>query len=104
MKQFIAKIQSMFKGVLKDSVSAIKDILSNVPPEALFRIKGLQVPEYKVTPFPKSTDSISVDTTDMTMLEIACCTRKMKIQTFMMNNLHLMHSRDFMEKRRNKSI
>ena len=57
MKQFIAKIQSMFKGVLKDNVSAIKDILSNVPPEALFRIKGLQVPEYKVTPFPKSTDS-----------------------------------------------
>jgi hypothetical protein len=104
MKQFVAKIHTFQAGVLKDNISAVKEFIKNVPPEALFRIKGLTVPDYKIAPFSKTTDEIAIDTSDMSMLEIACCTRKTKIFKFMTELLNMRKSRDFLVDRRNKWI
>ena len=104
MKQFVAKIHTFQAGVLKDNVSAVKEFIKNVPPEALFRIKGLTVPDFKISPFSKATDEIPIDTSDMSMLEIACCARKTKIFKFMTELLNMRKSRDFLVDRRNKWI
>ena len=95
----------MFKSLVKDNANDVKSFSKdNVPPEALFIIKGLEIPNYSITPFAKSTDSIPIDTRDMSLLEVACCTQRMKVVQMMTETLNMRNSRDFIDDRRNKSI
>ena len=105
MNQFTDKFLRVFKALIKDNANEVKSFSDdNVPPEALFLIKGLEIPGYTISPFAKSTDSIPIDTRDMSLLEVACCTQKMKVVKMMTETLNMRNSRDFLDDRRNKSI
>lgn len=104
MHQFTDRFNRFFKAIIKDNVSDVKSFAKDVPPEALFHIKGLEIPGYTISPFAKSTDSVPIDTKDMSMLEVACCTQKMKVFKFMSRDLNMRRSRDFLIDRRSKDI
>ena len=58
MSQFTDKFPRLYKAMHKGNVSDIKSFLKDVPAEALFLIKGFQVPGYEITPFKKCTDAV----------------------------------------------
>ena len=75
IKEQIKRLQaSLIKGKLND----FKSCLRSIPKEALFLIDGLEFlpPGLTLNPFPGHTDDITVETTRMTVLEVACTIEK----------------------------
>lgn len=73
--------------------------------EALFLIDGIKISgPLSVNPFPGQTDEIQVDTTKMTVLEIACCLSLNKLLDYLIKELVVRNDRDFCRDRSSKSI
>ena len=58
-----------------------------IPAEALFLIKGLEIPELKLNPFPGQTDEIKVDTSQMSILELVCVLGHQSLLQYLLKDL-----------------
>ena len=71
-KGFSNHISTLHRSVRKGKLVNFINCLKTIPAEALFLIKGLEIEELKVNPFPGQTDEIKIDTTNMSILELVC--------------------------------
>ena len=89
---------------MKGSIPDVKSCLKVIPAEAFFLIDGLEAPDITVNPFPSQTDDITLNLKEMTMIEVICCLQHRKLLDFLVKELGITHSRDFVRNRQAKAL
>ena len=104
MHKFIDHITAVHAAIKSDKVGKLKSVIEkHIPKEGLFLINGLEISDYKI-PLPFGLDDLELDTTKLSMMECVCVFDKKKLFRYMMEELHLCHSRDFNLNRNNQTI
>ena len=67
-------------------------------------IKGLEIADLKVNPFPGQTDDIKIDTSQMSILELVCVLGHQQLLQYLLKDLQVRHNRDFSVDRHSRSI
>ena len=97
----ISKVHTAVRG---GNVGGLKSIIDkHIPKEGFFLVSGLETPNYKV-PLPFGLDDIEVETSNLSMLECACVFNQKKVFKYLIEDMHICHSRDFSIKRGNQMI
>ena len=101
LHKFEEHINSVHNAVRTGSVGKMKGVIGkHIPKEGLFLINGLETKDYKIQ-LPFGLDDMDLDTTKLSMMECVCIFDKKKLFKYMIEELHLCHSRDFHPKRHN---
>jgi len=103
-RNFQLHVKKLQSAVVSGQVKGVQSCLKAIPNEALFTIKGPEIADFTVNPFPGQTDDIKVDATKMSLVELVCCLKHHKLLDFLFKELYVRHARDFSENRRQKQL